>query len=132
MHGYCSSCAFMHTFTPIDVGVFFFGSKCVKWGFFLHFTRLCICYADALRHAQCIMRPKANIYIYFEMIYWVGFLFLEKKLSWVCIGSIFWEKSSLQTSLERNSTNSPYIFILSVNFENVIIGLHFFLLYYSC
>ena len=31
MHGYYSNCAFMHNFTPIDVGVFFFfGSKCVK------------------------------------------------------------------------------------------------------
>ena len=33
-------------------------------------------------------------------------------------------KVSLQTNLEKNPTNSPYIFILSVNFENLIIRLH--------
>ena len=33
-------------------------------------------------------------------------------------------KVSLQTSLERNPTNSLYIFILSVNFENLTIRLH--------
>ena len=33
-------------------------------------------------------------------------------------------KVSLQTSLERNLTNSSYIFILSVNFENLTVRLH--------
>ena len=33
-------------------------------------------------------------------------------------------KVSLQTSLERNPTNSLYIFILSVNFENLTVRLH--------
>ena len=33
MHGYCSNCAFMHNFTPTNVGVFFW-SKCVKWRVF--------------------------------------------------------------------------------------------------
>ena len=33
---------------------------------------------------------------------------------------IIWNK----VSLERNSTNSSYIFILSVNFENLIVRLH--------
>ena len=37
---------------------------------------------------------------------------------------IIWNKVSLQTSLERNSTNSSYIFILSVNFKNLIVRLH--------
>ena len=32
-------------------------------------------------------------------------------------------KVSLQTSLEINPSNLSYIFILSVNFENLIIGL---------
>ena len=32
-------------------------------------------------------------------------------------------KVSLQTSLERNPSNFSYIFILSVNFENLTIGL---------
>ena len=33
-------------------------------------------------------------------------------------------KISLQPSLERNPTNSSYIFILSVNFENLTVRLH--------
>ena len=33
-------------------------------------------------------------------------------------------KISLQTSLERNPLNLSYIFILSVKFENLTIGLH--------
>ena len=33
-------------------------------------------------------------------------------------------KVSFHTSLERNPTNSLYIFILSVNFENLTIRLH--------
>ena len=33
-------------------------------------------------------------------------------------------KVSLQASLERNPTNSSYIFILSVNFENLTVRLH--------
>ena len=33
-------------------------------------------------------------------------------------------KVSLQTTLERNPTNSSYIFILSVNFENLTVRLH--------
>ena len=33
-------------------------------------------------------------------------------------------KVSLQTNLERNPTNSSYIFMLSVNFENLTIRLH--------
>ena len=33
-------------------------------------------------------------------------------------------KVSLQTSLERNTTNSSYIFILNVNFENLTTKLH--------
>ena len=33
-------------------------------------------------------------------------------------------KVSLQTSLERNPLNYSFIFILSVNLENLIVGLH--------
>ena len=33
-------------------------------------------------------------------------------------------KISLQTNLKRNPTNSSYIFILSVNFENLTVRLH--------
>ena len=33
-------------------------------------------------------------------------------------------KVSLQISLERNPTNTSYIFILSVNFENLTVRLH--------
>ena len=38
--------------------------------------------------------------------------------------SLFKNKVSLQTSLKRNSTNLSYIFILSVNFENLTVRLH--------
>ena len=37
---------------------------------------------------------------------------------------IGWNKVSLQISLDRNHTNSSYIFILSVNFENLTVKLH--------
>ena len=33
-------------------------------------------------------------------------------------------KVSLQTSLEKSPTNSSYIFILNMNFENLIVELH--------
>ena len=36
MHGYCSICAFIHNFTPIDVD-FFKKSKCEKWPHFCIF-----------------------------------------------------------------------------------------------
>ena len=39
MHGYCSTCAFIHNCTPIDVGVFF--TKMCKISYFLYFARLC-------------------------------------------------------------------------------------------
>ena len=38
--------------------------------------------------------------------------------------NFFGNKVFLQTSLERNPTNSSYIFILSVNFENLTVILH--------
>ena len=40
-------------------------------------------------------------------------------------------KVSLQISLEYNPSNLSYIFILSVKFENLTIGLHV-LLYFLC
>ena len=36
-------------------------------------------------------------------------------------------KISLQIKLEKNPTNSSYIFILSVNFENLTVRLHIFI-----
>ena len=39
-------------------------------------------------------------------------------------------KISLQTSLERNPLNLSYIFILSVKFENLTIGLHGFIIFF--
>ena len=36
-------------------------------------------------------------------------------------------KISLQTSLERNPTNSSYIFVLNVNFENLTVRLYVFI-----
>ena len=40
------------------------------------------------------------------------------------VEKIIWNKVSLQISLERNPTSSSYIFILSVNFENLTVRLH--------
>ena len=37
-------------------------------------------------------------------------------------------KISLQPSLERNPTNSSYIFVLNVNFENLTIRLYVFII----
>ena len=39
-------------------------------------------------------------------------------------------KVSLQTSLERNSTNSSYISILSVNFENLTVRFHVHIIFF--
>ena len=36
-------------------------------------------------------------------------------------------KISLQPSLERNPTNSSYIFVLNVNFENLTVRLYVFI-----
>ena len=44
------------------------------------------------------------------------------------LGISLMNKVSLQTSLERNPTNSSYIFILSVNFENLTVDCMFLLL----
>ena len=53
----------------------------------------------------------------------VGFKTLSLSLSlYIYIYNL--NKVSLQTNLKRNPTNSPYIFILSVNFENLIVRLH--------
>ena len=39
-------------------------------------------------------------------------------------------KAFLQTSLERNFTNSLYIFILSVNFKNLTVKLHVLIIFF--
>ena len=39
-------------------------------------------------------------------------------------------KVSLQISLEYNPSNLSYIFILSVKFENLTIGLHVFIIFF--
>ena len=38
-------------------------------------------------------------------------------------------KISLQTSLERNFLNFFYIFVLDVNFENLIVGLYVLIIF---
>ena len=38
------------------------------------------------------------------------------------------EKVYLQTSLEINSSNSPYIFLLNINFDKTIVRLHFLII----
>ena len=40
------------------------------------------------------------------------------------VEKIIWNKVSLKTSLEGSPTNSSYIFIVSVNFENLTVRLH--------
>ena len=56
IHGYCSNCAFMHKFTPLDVSFFFFFfffnffiSKCVKWRNFCILEDFASIDVDALR-----------------------------------------------------------------------------------
>ena len=39
------------------------------------------------------------------------------------------ENVSLQTSLKRNPSNVFYIFLLNVNFENLIIGLYILIIF---
>ena len=39
-------------------------------------------------------------------------------------------KVSLQISLEYNPSNLSYVFILSVKFENLTIGLHVFIIFF--
>ena len=41
---------------------------------------------------------------------------------------VYSNKISLQISLEWDLSNSSYIFILTVNFENLIVGLHVLIL----
>ena len=41
---------------------------------------------------------------------------------------IFFNKISFKTSLERKPSNLSYIFILSVNFENITVELHVFII----
>ena len=49
MHGYCSTCAFMHNFTPTDVGVFFV-KMCISQYFFYF----------ALTDASALKGPNEN------------------------------------------------------------------------
>ena len=45
---------------------------------------------------------------------------------------IFWIVKWLkwEVSLERNSTNSSYVFILSINFENLTVKLYVFIIFF--
>ena len=45
-------------------------------------------------------------------------------LNVLVVGDYFWNEVSLQTSLERNSSNFSYISFLGVNFENLIVEFH--------
>ena len=45
-------------------------------------------------------------------------------LNVLVLGDYLWNKASLQTSLERNSSNFSYISFLGVNFENLIVKFH--------
>ena len=54
----------------------------------------------------------------------------KKKKNWICrlfissqLSMIPWNKVSLQTNLERKSSNFSYISFLDVNFENLTVKL---------
>ena len=69
----------------------------------------------AIYKASC---DKNRVYVIFFMVL-VFFLVLNSDNS---MNKVF-----LQTNLERNSTNSSYIFVLSVNFENLTVRLNVFI-----
>ena len=52
-------------------------------------------------------------------------------LNVLVLGDYFWNKASLQTSLERNSSNFSYISFLGVNFENLTVRFHI-LMFLTC
>ena len=54
----------------------------------------------------------------------------KKKNNYRYLGAVWFfnNKISLQISLKRNSTNSSYVVILSVNFENITIRLYVFII----
>ena len=54
-------------------------------------------------------------------------LYLQFEQSF-CIYNL--NKVFLQTSLEKNSINSSYISILSMNFENLIVRLHVLIIFF--
>ena len=41
-----------------------------------------------------------------------------------------WDNVSFQTNLEKNPSNSSYIFLLDVNFENLTFKLHVFIIFF--
>ena len=86
----------------------------------------------------CISLKILNIYIYIY-IYTHIHMLMDKKFLWklklwnalLCLQQhcIFFCGMGI-TSLEKNPTNSSYIFILSVNFENLTVGLNIFIIYF--
>ena len=66
-------------------------------------------------------------FFFFKEIYvrWRGvFKMIEFFFFWI----VKWLK--WKVSLERNSTNSSYIFILSMNFENLTVKLYVFIIFF--
>ena len=70
MHSYCNSCAFMHNFTPTNVGVFW--SKCVKS------LTFCILQDYATIDMGALIREK-NYFIYACAIQYISIKVKVKK-----------------------------------------------------
>ena len=69
--------------------------------------------------------------IFFKEIYvrWRGvFKTIDFFVFWI-VKWLKW-KVSFQINLERNYINSSYVFILSMNFENLIIKLYVFIIFF--
>ena len=66
-------------------------------------------------------------FFFFKEIYvrWRGvFKMIDFFVFWI----VKWLK--WKVSLERNSTNSSYVFILSINFENLTVKLYVFIIFF--
>ena len=73
-----------------------------------------------------------DFFFFFKEIYvrWRGvFKMIEFFFFWI-VKWLKWNKVSFEISLEKNSTNFSYIFILSVNFKNLIVKLYVFIIFF--
>ena len=80
----------------------------------------------AIYKASC---NKNRVYVnfYFILFYLFIYFFYGPSIFLVLNSDNSMNKVFLQTNLERNFTNSLYIFVLSVNFENLTVRLNVFI-----
>ena len=64
MHGYCSNCAFLHKFTPTDVGVFLL--KLCKMSTFFHFAQFYINWCNCSNNFLHITKILIKLAILFQ------------------------------------------------------------------